>query len=321
MSEFWDLLDGLIHLIDQGRDQAAEDGLGNTIVHLRRQQAFAGITDQQATKIFMLAREAAASSSTASSFHQGASSPAAELQVFCRDCAEWAVGRWRGWHPTPRSNSSEALPDLPTMICGECELCGGKNPVRADHIIYQNYHGPFSTGLPDYFYLEICLKPQGPRRFASFTLDLPYTIKGVGRTPLSVLAKAEKLSDEWALNRKLLERDRQERAVRQQIKKEAAVRRREGREAHLQEHNERSKNSREDRTRLIQEFSAMKESERAKALIADWRLPLHAYPLSELPITDGLKALSADEKTALFRKLSGLTGPWQAVKKAINSGS
>lgn len=112
---------------------------------------------------------------------------------YCRDCAEWAFGIWRGWPPTEAARPNECLPDLPMIIDGKCGRCEGQRALSPQHIFYRNYHGPHSTGLPDYFYLEVSedapiknIPPLGG-------LGPPYTLEGVGRISLEALARIKKL--------------------------------------------------------------------------------------------------------------------------------
>jgi hypothetical protein len=235
--------------------------------------------------------------------------------ITCRHCAEWAVGRWRGWHPTSRANPSEALPQLPAMNGGKCERCGGQEPLALNHIIYQNYHGPYNTGIPDYFYLEICSEPQSRRRFASFFLELPYTQANVARISLATLIGAQPLSEEWKEAQAGVQRDRKVRALRQQREISSGDARRES----VRMHQMRSGQANSQRFELIAKFKSMTALERATAIITEWPLPLYAYPLSEIPITDGISELRIEDKVALHAKIASMRGEWSGLRKILES--
>jgi hypothetical protein len=302
MSAFWDLFDAVLgHPVD-GTDEEIDRYRGNLIAALRRQEPYANITDTQVKKICSLLIET-----------ERQKSP--EVTVFCYDCAKWAFARWRGWHPTTKSNSNEALPDLPSIVSGKCEQCDGENAVRADHIVYENYHGPGSTGLPDYFYLQLSTHQQSSRRIGYMALELPYPLAGAKRVPLASLAKAKKLSDEWALDRKCVEFGRQKRANRQLLERGAAATRDEGRH----EHRDKSENLRNQRSTLIKAFSEMNEKKRAKAIMTDWTLPLNAYPLDDIPILNGIEDLNFDERALFSEKLIGLGGSWRVITIALEA--
>ena len=235
--------------------------------------------------------------------------------ITCRHCAEWAVGRWRGWYPTPRANASEALPQLPAMNGGKCERCGGQEPLALNHIIYQNYHGPYNTGMPDYFYLKICREPQSRRRFASFFLELPYTQANVGRISLATLNGTQLLSEEWQEAQAGVQRDRKERALRQQREVSSGDARRES----VRMHQMRSGQANNQRSELIAKFKSMTALERATAVITEWPLPLCAYPLSEIPIKDGISELRIEDKVALHAKIASMRGEWSGLRKILES--
>lgn len=302
MSAFWDLFDTVLgHPVD-GTDEDIDIYRSNLIAALRKREPFNNITDTQVKKIHDLINETERKKS-------------AEITVYCRDCAEWACARWRGWHSTPQSSPNEALPDLPMMVRGKCDICGGENTVRSDYIIYENYHGPWNTGLPDYFYLRLSMRQQSSRRFGYTTLELPYPLTGARHVPLASLAKTQKLSDEWALDRKRVEVDRQGRATRQQLERGAAAIRDQGRH----EHREKSESLRDQRAALIKAFSAMNENERAKAILSDWTLPLSAFPIDDIPILSGIEELNSDEKISLLERIISLGKSWKLIRISLGA--
>jgi hypothetical protein len=78
-------------------------------------------------------------------------------KLFCRTCAEEAFKTWKGWPPTNRQAASgvATVPHLPLLSYGLCRKCGGVSRLPASHIRYVNVHSLTSTGLPDYFALEV----------------------------------------------------------------------------------------------------------------------------------------------------------------------
>ena len=75
----------------------------------------------------------------------------------CRTCAEWAFARWRGWCSMGTEDWTEKpnLPDVPSLDGGKCPRCGGADGLKLEDVSYQNVHGPYNTGLPDYFCLRM----------------------------------------------------------------------------------------------------------------------------------------------------------------------
>lgn len=73
----------------------------------------------------------------------------------CRHCAEWAFTRWKGWcsSGTESWRDKPNLPDVPSVDTGPCLRCGGIDKLNPRDVYYRNYHGPYNTGLPDYFEL------------------------------------------------------------------------------------------------------------------------------------------------------------------------
>ena len=67
----------------------------------------------------------------------------------CKDCAERAFSTWRGW---PKR---DAVPSVPFLVEGRCPMCSGSVGLSPEHVVYHNIHGEYSTGLPDYYVLEI----------------------------------------------------------------------------------------------------------------------------------------------------------------------
>lgn len=68
---------------------------------------------------------------------------------YCQPCSQRALSSWKGWpHRDP-------VPLLPRIDSGPCEECGCSESLGANGIAWLNYHGPSSTGLPDYWMLVI----------------------------------------------------------------------------------------------------------------------------------------------------------------------
>ena len=169
--------------------------------------------------------------------------------------------------------------------------------------------------MPDYFYLKICREPQSRRRFASFFLELPYTQANVGRISLATLNGTQLLSEEWQEAQAGVQRDRKERALRQQREVSSGDARRES----VRMHQMRSGQANNQRSELIAKFKSMTALERATAVITEWPLPLYAYPLSEIPITDGISELRIEDKVALHAKIANMRGEWSGLRKILES--
>jgi hypothetical protein len=70
--------------------------------------------------------------------------------LYCENCAKTLLHNWRGW---PHKQN---VPVLPRIQEGVCESCGQANtPISSSKIGWLNYHSEFSTGLPDYWLLEV----------------------------------------------------------------------------------------------------------------------------------------------------------------------
>lgn len=68
---------------------------------------------------------------------------------FCAECAKPILAEWKGWP------HKDAIPLLPKLSDGVCAKCSGGHALKSDHIFWHNIHGPYSTGLPDYWVLEL----------------------------------------------------------------------------------------------------------------------------------------------------------------------
>jgi DNA-directed RNA polymerase subunit RPC12/RpoP len=72
--------------------------------------------------------------------------------IYCALCAKEVTGAWRGWpHKDP-------VPLIPRLREGLCEKCGSSEGLKSANIIWLNYHSAYSTGLPDYWILNIDMK-------------------------------------------------------------------------------------------------------------------------------------------------------------------
>lgn len=68
---------------------------------------------------------------------------------FCRNCAEAKLSAWKGWpHRDP-------VPVLCPLASEPCPDCGCTDTLDSSRIVWLNYHGPYSTGLPDYWLLVV----------------------------------------------------------------------------------------------------------------------------------------------------------------------
>ena len=67
---------------------------------------------------------------------------------YCKECSTQILKQWRGWP------LREPVPLLPRVMDGRCEACESQSEVISNTAIqWLNYHGPSSTGLPDYWLL------------------------------------------------------------------------------------------------------------------------------------------------------------------------
>jgi len=67
---------------------------------------------------------------------------------YCKECALQILSQWRGW---PLRNPIPLLPQINEGVCVACGVRGEAIPNT--DIQWLNYHGPYSTGLPDYWLL------------------------------------------------------------------------------------------------------------------------------------------------------------------------
>ena len=70
-------------------------------------------------------------------------------QIYCKTCGEMILKQWKGWP------HKDVIPLLPRLIDGACENCGSTQGLNSDEIVWFNCHGAYTTGLPDYWLLEI----------------------------------------------------------------------------------------------------------------------------------------------------------------------
>lgn len=67
---------------------------------------------------------------------------------YCKECAIPLLGGWRGWP------LRDPIPLLPLLGEEGCASCGAMEPgISSEDIQWLNYHGPYNTGLPDYWLL------------------------------------------------------------------------------------------------------------------------------------------------------------------------
>ena len=67
---------------------------------------------------------------------------------YCAKCAFPILKLWRGWP------LREPVPLLPLVRDGKCEVCESQGVVLSNTAIqWLNYHGPYNTGLPDFWLL------------------------------------------------------------------------------------------------------------------------------------------------------------------------
>jgi len=70
------------------------------------------------------------------------------LMNYCKKCAIPILSQWQGWPLW------KPVPLLPRVRNGSCDACGYQvEVVLSTEIQWLNYHGPYNTGLPDYWLL------------------------------------------------------------------------------------------------------------------------------------------------------------------------
>ena len=89
---------------------------------------------------------------------------------FCLECAKRGLSDWKGWpHKVP-------VPPLTKLDNDVCKECGCSDVLESSRIGWLNVHGPFSTGLPDYWVLTI----NGHRNFWGYPYYLEGRCRGCG---------------------------------------------------------------------------------------------------------------------------------------------
>lgn len=85
-----------------------------------------------------------------------------ETHTYCRPCSQTILSKWKGWPhrdvvpllplvTVRQSNASATNNDY-----DDCPVCGGTNDTVFNSMIkWLNVHGPYNTGLPDYWLLVI----------------------------------------------------------------------------------------------------------------------------------------------------------------------
>lgn len=49
----------------------------------------------------------------------------------------------------------DAVPAIPCLRDDVCPACGASDGLDPEYVMFCNVHGPYSSGLPDYFELRI----------------------------------------------------------------------------------------------------------------------------------------------------------------------
>ena len=86
---------------------------------------------------------------------------------FCHSCAIEVLNQWRGW---PIKNK---IPIPPIMEGIVCPVCNGAANLISTCVAWLNIHGPYNTGLPDYWVLSIGEEKEFVKEFPS-KWGLPY---------------------------------------------------------------------------------------------------------------------------------------------------
>ena len=87
---------------------------------------------------------------------------------FCRSCTLSAIEKWKGWP------IRDAVPVLPILKDSKCPMCGGSDEIISTRISWLNIHGPYNTGLPDYWVLKVSDTKWGFEKNFPSKWGLPY---------------------------------------------------------------------------------------------------------------------------------------------------
>jgi hypothetical protein len=87
---------------------------------------------------------------------------------FCRRCTLAAVEKWKGWP------IRDAVPLVPMLKDSACPACGGCDEIASTDIGWLNIHGPYSSGLPDYWVLLLADPARGFLKKLPSKWGLPY---------------------------------------------------------------------------------------------------------------------------------------------------
>ena len=86
---------------------------------------------------------------------------------FCARCAAAPLAEWKGWP------LRDTLPIPPVLEAGTCPICHGQEELCSTSVAWLNIHGPYNTGLPDYWILSVGKATEFVRDFPS-KWGLPY---------------------------------------------------------------------------------------------------------------------------------------------------
>lgn len=103
------------------------------------------------------------------------------VPTFCRPCSEALIRTWHGapWGFGGRANRPR-LPVLPTLDSGACQVCGSCDGLPMDSLVFMYHHGPYNTGLPDDWTIEMMEAPSAHHDWLRGKgIPLPYS--GVSR--------------------------------------------------------------------------------------------------------------------------------------------
>ena len=67
---------------------------------------------------------------------------------YCKECSTPLLEDWKGWP------HKDLIPILQLIDGNSCRVCGGKDNLDNEEIHWHNHHGPYNTGLPDYWLLK-----------------------------------------------------------------------------------------------------------------------------------------------------------------------
>jgi hypothetical protein len=98
---------------------------------------------------------------------------------FCRSCSLPLLEGWRGdpiGFGRGETTNRPELPELPRIERETCAVCGGRDRLPMDHVVFRNVHTGLQTGLPSHWVMYECAPPSERHVWLrSKGIPLPYS--------------------------------------------------------------------------------------------------------------------------------------------------